>query len=139
MYAQCYDKDCVEFKEAMSQTPYLSETLEEALTQPYIIHFAGQKPRVIEGARYPLEERFIEFWKQSAWRDYMPYAPRIGSMSPSRFIKQNVPVSSQLGVLRKELLKYAVASCLPLPKRRHYAEQRDGIRKVLHHARERCR
>lgn len=134
MYAQCYDKDCVEFKEAMSQTSYLPETLTEALTQPYIIHFAGQKPCVLEGPRYPLEERFIEFWKQSAWRDYMPFTPRIGSMSPSRFIKPNVPISSQLGILRRELLKYTALSCLPLPKRRHYAEQGNGLRTVLRNA-----
>lgn len=131
LYAQCYVKDCLEFKETLIQTPYPPAVLSEALMHPYIIHFAGQKPRVLEGARYPLEQRFIDFWAKSAWRDYMPYSPRIGSMSPSRFIKLNVPISSQLGVLRKELLKYTMASCLPLPKRRHYAGQRDAIRGVL--------
>lgn len=110
---------------------YSREELQQAAVNPALIHFAGQKPRVLEGARYPLEQRFIDFWAKSAWRDYMPYSPRIGSMSPSRFIKLNVPISSQLGVLRKELLKYTVASCLPLPKRRHYAGQRDAIRGVL--------
>ena len=110
---------------------YSPEYMQEQYSTPALIHFAGQKPRVLEGARYPLEQRFIDFWAKSAWRDYMPYSPRIGSMSPSRFIKLNVPISSQLGVLRKELLKYTVASCLPLPKRRHYAGQRDAIRGVL--------
>ncbi len=134
MYAQCYDKDCAEFKETLIQTPYSPGSLTEALMRPYIIHFAGRKPRVLEGARYPLEQRFIDFWKKSAWRDYMPYSPRMGSMSPSRFIKQNVPISSQLGVLHKELLKYTVASFMPLPKRRHYAEQRNGLLRILSNA-----
>lgn len=114
---------------------YSLPELAEANNNPAIIHFAGQKPRVLEGARYSLEQPFIDFWQKSAWRDYMPYAPRIGSMSPSRFIKQNVPISTQLGVLRKELIKYTVASCLPLPKRRHYAGQRAGLRRVLQNAR----
>lgn len=113
---------------------YSRKELQQAAQNPALIHFAGQKPRVLEGARYPLEQPFMDFWEKSAWRDYMPYSPRIGSFSPSRFIKQNVPISSQLGVLRKQLLKYTVASCLPLPKRRHYAKQRDGIRTVLRNA-----
>ena len=114
---------------------YGAGELRDSLENPALIHFAGQKPRVLEGPRYPMEERFIDFWKQSAWRDYMPFNPREGSYSPSRFIRQNIPISSQLGILRRELLKYAALSCLPLPKRRHYAEQRNGIRTVLRNAR----
>lgn len=113
---------------------YSAGELLAARENPALIHFAGQKPRVLEGPRFPMEERFIDFWKQSAWRDYMPFNPYIGSYSPSRFIRQNVPISSQLGALRRELLKYTVASFLPLPKRRHYAGQRDGIRTVLRNA-----
>ena len=113
---------------------YTPEYMRQQYGNPALIHFAGQKPRVLEGPRYPLEERFIEFWKQSAWRDYMPFNPRVGSYSPSRFIKQNVPISAQLGILRRELLKYTAASLLPLPKRRHYAEQRNGLRTVLRNA-----
>lgn len=114
---------------------YSREELQQAAVNPALIHFAGRKPRVLEGACYPLEQPFIDFWAKSAWRDYMPYCPRIGSFSPSRFIKQNIPISSQLGVLRRELLKYTALSWLPLPKRRHYAEQRDGIRVALAMAR----
>lgn len=114
---------------------YSPEYMREQYAHPALIHFAGQKPRVLEGARYPLEQPFMDFWAKSAWRDYMPYSPRIGSMSPSRFIKQNIPVSAQLGTLRKELFKYTLAAALPFhPKHKHYAEQRDGIRRVLENA-----
>lgn len=138
-YGGCYVHGSEQFAAALANSPYTEAELASAAEKPCILHLAGPKPLVLEGARYPLEERFIQFWEQSAWRDYMPYAPRIGSMSPSRFLKQNVPISAQLGVLRKELLKYTLSSCLPLPKRGHYAKQRDAIRKVLRHARERCR
>lgn len=134
MYADIYAGNDAE-AHFQTECRYAAAELRQAAQHPALIHFAGRKPRVLEGARYPLEQPFIDFWKKSVWQDYMPYSPRIGSFSPSRFIKQNTPISSQLNILRKELLKYSVASFMPLPKRRHYAEQRKGIRLVLENAR----
>lgn len=117
---------------------YRIEELRAALENPALIHFAGQKPRVLEGPRYPLEERFIQFWKQSAWRDYMPFNPRVGSYSPSRFIKQNVPISAQLGVLLKQIFLYRVGSLVASGSARtRYLEQYRGLRRVLQNARRR--
>ncbi|MDO5450181.1 MAG: glycosyltransferase family 8 protein [Akkermansia sp.] len=122
-----------------STCKYTKEELALALTSPAIIHFAGQKPRVLEGARYPLEQQFIDFWKQSAWRGYMPYSPRIGSLSPSRFIQPNTPIKQYIGELRKQLIKYTVASYLFTGERRkRYAMQRDGLRTVLRNAKACC-
>lgn len=127
-YYACKDYDAMYRGKCL----YRQDELRAVLDSPAIVHFAGQKPRVLEGPRYIHEDKFISFWEQSAWRNYMPYAPRIGSMSPSRFIKTNIPISAQAGTLRREFFKYAAAALLyPGSKRRHYARQRDGLRHIL--------
>lgn len=127
-YYACEDYDSM----YRGQCLYSMAELRSALSSPAVVHFAGEKPRVLEGPRHVHEDKFIAFWKTSAWRDYMPYAPRIGSMAPSRFAKANIPISAQAGTLWREYFKYAAAALLyPGSKRRHYARQRDGLRRIL--------
>lgn len=117
---------------------YSREELRSALSSPAVVHFAGEKPRVLEGPRHVHEDRFIAFWETSAWRDYMPYSPRIGSMSPSRFLKTNIPISAQLGVLLKQIFLYRVGSLVASGSARtRYLEQYRSLRRVLQKARRR--
>lgn len=138
MYASIYTEQN-HSNEFSKPCRYGPQEMQQAACHPAIIHFAGQKPRVLDGARYPLEQQFIDFWKQSAWRGYMPYSPRIGSLSPSRFIQPNTPIKQYIGELRKQLIKYTVASYLFTGERRQrYAMQRDGLRTVLRNAKACC-
>lgn len=134
-YYACKDYDAMYRGKCL----YRQDELRAVLDSPAIVHFAGQKPRVLEGPRYIHEDKFISFWKQSAWRNYMPYSPRIGSLSPSRFIQPNTPIKQYIGELRKQLIKYTVASYLFTGERRkRYAMQRDGLRTVLRNAKACC-
>lgn len=111
---------------------YSADELEQAIRHPAVLHFAGVKPQVLEGPHYTGEERFIEFWKQSAWRDYLPYAPPRGTQSAGLFLDASRKLLEQAPELRKKALKYGILSQLAWGERRaRYRHWAHGLRSML--------
>ncbi len=60
--------------------PLFSEQLENesqearnAYSAPAIVHFAATKPNILTGPRNRLEQDFFQFWKNSPWKNCIPY------------------------------------------------------------------
>ncbi len=111
---------------------YSADELEQAIRNPAVLHFAGVKPQVLLGPHYAGEERFIDFWKRSAWRDYLPYAPQRGTQGADLFLDTGRKLSEQLGGLRKRALKYSILRYLVWGGRRaRYKTWATGLAGIL--------
>lgn len=131
LFERRYSRDAYDANFA-GRCAYSSGELEQALQSPAVLHFAGVKPQVLEGPHYVGEERFIDFWKQSAWRDFLPYAPQHGTQGTAMFLEPGRKLSEQLGGLRKRALKYSILRYLVWGERRaRYKTWATGLAGIL--------
>lgn len=121
-YAAMYEGRCA----------YSADELEQAIRNPAVLHFAGLKPQVLLGPHYAGEEKFIDFWKQSAWRDYLPYAPKLGTQGAELFLDVTRKLTEQAPELRRKALKYGILSRLAWGDRRgRYRRWAQGLKSML--------
>ncbi|MBT9450747.1 glycosyltransferase family 8 protein [Akkermansia glycaniphila] len=57
------------------QCAHSEEDLKDAALHPVVIHYATAKPNILVGPRNKQEERFFVLWKQSPWKNVIPYEP----------------------------------------------------------------
>lgn len=112
---------------------YSADELSQAIESPGVLHFAGVKPQVLLGARYAGEQTFIDFWKNSAWYDYLPYGPSRGAQGAESFLNPEQKLSAQRAFLQRKTLKYCILSHLAFGHRRkRYKMWASGLRQMLH-------
>lgn len=121
-YVSTYAGDCA----------YSADELEEAIAKPAVLHYAGVKPQVLLGARYAGEQAFIDFWKKSAWRDYLPYGPASYSRRPESLLNPALKLSEQKAFLQKKARLYNILAHVTIwPLRRRFRRWADGLKKML--------